>query len=386
MALFASALIFSFISFVSSLDPTTDLTIYFVAAEAIHNGGNPYSMTAETTYPGIGTVQWGYLYPPLLASVISPLVPLGYSAVHFSWSVATTAAMLLTAGVLHKSRLPQASNLGLGWLLIGISFWPIAIDGFERGQINALVLGVLALVLYGLKGDRPRLVGLGIALAVQLKVLPIIFLVLLLGNGMSKARAAFLFGSLFVSCCIAICSGAAVWQQFLTSALATAAGGSAWISPENLAISHLLCLVFPSLDVSSALWLQRGVVALGVVSVAKSILGNERYDKEKIFCQLTVLMFLASPIVWYHHAVWLIFPIVWCWRNRQRFSERALLVATTLFMTGYRYGELVLCSQVGWSPDILVVEPMVFAVSLLALWMLMSNKTNTVNQYEYVPT
>jgi hypothetical protein len=97
-------------------------------------------------------------------------------------------------------------------------------------------------------------------------------------------------------------------------------------------------------------------------------------------------MFLASPIVWYHHAVWLIFPIVWCWRNRQHFSERVLLVAVTLSMTGYRYGELVLCSKVGWPPDILVIEPMVFAVSLLALWMLMSNKTNTVNQYEYVPT
>ncbi len=383
VALLAAALTFSFISFVSSLDPTTDLTIYFMAAEAVHKGKNPYSFAVETTYPGTGTVQWGYLYPPLLASIFSPLVPFGFSVVHLCWALVTTGAMLLTAWVLYAGRRAEGKGIGLGWLLIAISFWPIAIDGFERGQINAIVLGVLALILYGLRCNRHGFVGLGIALAVQVKVMPIIFMVLLLDRTMKNARTAFLFGSLVVISGIAFWVGVEIWQQFMTSALSTAAGGSAWISPENLAISHLLCLVFPALDISTALWLQRGVVALGVGSVARCILRNGGYDKEQIFCRLTVLMFLASPIVWYHHAVWLIFPIVWCWRNRRHFSERFLLVSVTLCMTGYRYSELAICTHVGWSPDILIVEPLVFAVSLLALWMLMRSEVGPKTQNVY---
>jgi len=135
--------------YVLSID--SDFLHYFRAARAVAEGTSPYSVP-------------GFDYPPLLAIVVLPLVPLGPEAARWAWLAAGHACLLGAAALLWRRLGGDRAALvavALAWGAGGT----IA-ENLALGQVNPLLL-LLVVVSLG-QGRVGRALALGGATALKL--------------------------------------------------------------------------------------------------------------------------------------------------------------------------------------------------------------------------
>ncbi len=368
--------VYSFIAATTGLIRNNDYAIYSLAAVAIRNGGNPYAEFLTIVYSDGLAVNWGYVYPPFIATLLSLFLVLGTAGAKIVWAVLTTAGIFTTAFVLR--RLGMVASLGAGWIAIALTQWPVAIDGFEQGQVGAMVLGLLAIFLLAMHLQYPKVAGIALALAVHIKVTPILLAVLLIDRRYARTRMAFIVSLIAVAAGVAFFGGISTWLYFLSSAPKTASGGAQWLSPSNHAISKSIYMLCPALGMKTALWIQHAIVACGAFMVARDRRRTGTGCLERDFCRLTVLMFIASPIVWFHHALWLLFAIVWCWNNNTSARSRTLIVVAVAAICVGPYIGPALCGRA--MKELEIFEPLEFLLGALSLWVLMARKDSLFNE------
>ena len=354
-----------------SLDPTNDLTIYRAAGRAVAGGGDPYSVGNTTEYRGLGAVDWRYLYPPLLATLLS-LFEMHEDYVlrylWWVWSAVTAFALVVTVRILRELKGDHRSKVVVGLALL-IAAWPVTIDGIERGQINIWItalIGVWCLPLIRSPSLRSSShyqtllggAGAAVALATQLKVTPLILALPYLKRGSEHFWRAF-----FMVSCVSIAlswwiGGSEVWVFYLQSLSAISLGSDGWVSPENLSISKLLVGMIPSLSRSEALVAQSLIMVSAVLAFCAARVKGYWSNQQFAFVLVVVLAHL-SPIVWYHHFVWLLFPIIFAWRGSGIFL-RSILLITGIGASLYRLVESGLVPSDGFSRQILLVEPVLW--------------------------
>jgi hypothetical protein len=160
----------------------TDFGDYQRAAWAIRVGQDPYSVTCDN--------GWHYNYPPLLAILMGPFAdpPVGganvaalpYSVSVVAWYLVGVGAMLvavhLLATAVETALLQPPRRLGHAWwglrlgpLLLAL---PAAGRTLARGQVNTVVLALLAGWLCGMVCGRRITGGLCLAFAICIKVVP----------------------------------------------------------------------------------------------------------------------------------------------------------------------------------------------------------------------
>jgi hypothetical protein len=359
--------VYSFILTAGRCLRDNDFVIYTLAAQAIRNGEDPYAVFLPQVYPDGLAVNWRYIYPPFIATLLSLFLILGTAGAKIMWAVLTTAGISTAAFTLRRLRMVE--SLGVGWIVIAFSLWPVAIDGFEQGQVDGMVLGLLATFLLAMHHKYPKVAGLALALAVHVKVTPIIFAVLLLDRQYVRVRIPFIVSLVGVAACVALAGGIAPWLYFILSASETASGGAEWLSPANHAISKSLFLLCPALGMRAALWIQHALVAWGALVVARECRADGRRCLDRDFCRLTVLMFIASPIVWFHHALWLVFAIVWCWNHNTSIRSRTLIAVLVVTISLGRYIGPALCGRDMSELD--MFEPLQFLLGAVSLWVLL---------------
>ena len=174
-----------------------DFHVYYQAALALGRGEDIYR--AGISPP--------YIYPPLLAALVTPLTWLPATAATITWKL-LQHAWLLGAGALLVHLLPgRVRLLAAGVLLLG-GLTPIVRDEIRVGQVNSLILllevGALWLIARRGRQDRsevpPALVGAGglLALAAGIKVLPGLLVAYFWGRGprlvAAVATGGFLLG------------------------------------------------------------------------------------------------------------------------------------------------------------------------------------------------
>jgi alpha-1,2-mannosyltransferase len=276
--------------------PFVDLTVYRYGGQAVLNGAHLYALR----FPG----ALAFTYPPLAALMFAPLTAPAMAVLE---PVITAASLALLVIMLRCAlRLAPASTwlngdqaTRLALLAAAAALWLEPVwTTLRYGQID-LVIG--ALVLYDLsRADSSRWKGVGIGLAIGLKLTPGIFTVyLLLTRRYRAAVTSLLVFAATVALGFAAIPGdsASYW-------------GGAFIDPsrvgriENAANQTLrgaYARVLHSMNVE-ALWLFTAAL-VGVAGVALAVRAGRRGNDALgvSLCALTGL--LISPVSWSHHWV-----------------------------------------------------------------------------------
>ena len=156
-----------------------DLAVYLKAASQVHSGTDPYaSWLAEHSVDP--TRRVGYIYPPLVAWLLSPSTTLPPMAVFVGLAVLDLIALVAFALLMARGLRVNGTQALLFSLLVSLAFFPVQ-ENFKWGQVNLLLLAPCSVWFVGWIEGRDVLAGtsLGLSIAVKLLQAPVLVLVVL---------------------------------------------------------------------------------------------------------------------------------------------------------------------------------------------------------------
>ncbi|MER5863745.1 glycosyltransferase 87 family protein [Kitasatospora sp. NPDC002040] len=273
-----------------------DMLVYRAEGEAVANGQDLYAMRL----PG-----WNLpaTYPPFAAMLFVPATWFDISTLRVLVTLLNVALLALFAHFSFRlAGWPRQGHRAGAVLLAtgaGVFLEPVYLT-LQYGQIN---LVIACLVLWDLTHDH-RFKGVGIGIAIGIKLTPGIFTVYLLLTG--RIRAAVVSGVTFL---VTAAIGAVAlpgatygfWTHYLWDS--TRVGRIEIVDNQSLrgAVARLLHTVQPGLPAVVVAGL--ALVAGLVVAVRCYRLGDRRAEAWGVLCTaLTAL--LISPISWTHHWIW----------------------------------------------------------------------------------
>jgi alpha-1,2-mannosyltransferase len=291
--------------------------------------------------------KYGFTYPPFAALTMLPMAYLG-------WHVAIVISMLMTAlaavAVLYWLVAPIARRHRWNrWYVLAIAaafaiaFEPLR-ETFLFGQVNALLLVLVAADLLLLVRYNRSIAGVGIGLATAIKLTPGIFIVYLIITRRYRA-AAVASGTTLAATLLAGAVVPDASREFWTDALwnTSRVGSQSFVSNQSLnGMIHRWDPQHPSKLVWLALVLL--VLAIWAWRSRRAV----RHGDEVTGLALTgIVGVLISPITWVHHLVWVLPAIV-------LLVDRGLVPGLSrrrrwwlLGLAGVTYA--VMCSRLVWA-------------------------------------
>ncbi|GAA0432774.1 polyprenol-phosphate-mannose-dependent alpha-(1-2)-phosphatidylinositol pentamannoside mannosyltransferase [Actinoplanes capillaceus] len=253
---------------------------------------------------------YGFTYPPFAGLVMYPMSLLPLLGV---MTVATIMTVATTALLVHWLAGPEIERRGwTRWFALSVavclalSFEPVR-ETITFGQVNMLLLALVAGdMLFGLARGR-RWAGVGIGLATAIKLTPGVFILYLLvtrrwralGTAIGAAAGATLMaGAIFPD----------ESREFWTSALWDTNRVGLLYFLSNQSERGLLARL-PIEVVESRVWL---VCVLATMAVWAWRVARSRDDVVGGLALTGILGCLISPVTWIHHCVWLIPALVLC--------------------------------------------------------------------------
>lgn len=275
--------------------PLYDLRVYLWGARQVLNGQNLYTGQEPLT----GAL---FTYPPFSAVFFVPLELLGGKAAAIFWSAASIAALCRTVWLLAKATvMGPVIVVGAGFVAAA-AFQEPTITTLLWGQINIILLWLVAEDRLGAAPNSAR--GVLTGLAAGLKITPALFIVNLLTtrhwkDGLRAIAAG--AGTLLVG---AIVAPESTWSYFNGTLQDTnrIAEGNSLNHPGNQSMDGLVSRIFGPGE-HTWVWL---VMVLAVTGCA--LLAARRFDDAgRPLEELAVMglaMLLVTPISWSHHWVW----------------------------------------------------------------------------------
>jgi alpha-1,2-mannosyltransferase len=255
---------------------------------------------------------YGFTYPPFAGIVMVPMAYLPFWLVLVLASVATVLSTALVtwwlAGPIIRRRGWTPWFVGAIAAALALCFEPVR-ETFGFGQVNTLLLALVAGdVLFGVARGR-KWAGVGIGLATAVKLTPGVFILYLLVTG--RWRAA---GTAIATAAAATLVAAGLYpdesREFWTAALwdTNRVGDLAYLSNQSL---RGMLARLPLDTVEARVWL---VCVLATLAFwAWRVRAAARVDDHLGGFALTGLLgCLISPVTWVHHCVWLLPAIVRC--------------------------------------------------------------------------
>jgi alpha-1,2-mannosyltransferase len=311
-----------------------DSKVYYGAIQYWFHGDG--GMVYDWLRPG---TPYGFTYPPFAGLVMSPMAVLPFGAVVV---IAVTATVLTTAllvwwlagPLLRRSKWPLWFAFGVA-VCVALSFEPVR-ETITFGQVNTLLLTLVAGdMLLGVARGR-RWAGVGIGLATAIKLTPGIFIVYLLITRRWRA-AATAAGTAAGATLLAGAIFPDETREFWTSALwDTNRVGVLWFLSNQSERGFLARL--PIDRVESKVWLVCVLLTLGFWAFR---VRKEPGDVVGGLAVTGVVGCLISPVTWIHHCVWLIPALVRCADAGLSGPSRR-----PLYLAGAAY--VVMTSRVTW--------------------------------------
>ena len=276
-----------------------------------------------------------YIYPPLLAALLEPLVPLGRGALRTALWVANLlavpafTALLALALVRYGFERRLAALVGLAFVVFNV---PV-LRTLVYGQVNLHVANLVLLALLA-HPRRPAGSSLALALAVHLKTSPVVLALPFLSERRWRWLAAFLGWLAAIAAVLYAVHGAQPFLDFLRNA----PGVYAWAEPsfrEN-SIDNFLrstaALVGGPLGVLGRppvrLVVKAALLAVALAAAARAVRRSTFVPGDAVvghvlngWPALAVLMVLASPLVWEHHPVFTALPFLAITRKLETTGE-----------------------------------------------------------------
>lgn len=265
------------------------------------DGGLVYDYLKEGT-------PYGFTYPPFAGLVMAPMawLPLWLIA-----AVASVATVVTTVVVMWWFVAPLIRRRGwTPWYALAVAvclalfFEPVR-ETFGFGQVNLLLLALVAGdVLIGVAGGR-RWAGVGIGLAAAIKLTPAVFILYLLVTRRWRAAA-----TATATAAAATLLAGALWpdasRDFWTAALwdTNRVGNLEYVSNQSL---RGVLARLPVDAVEAKLWVVGVLLAVGLWAWRV-----RRADPLGGLALTGILGCIISPVTWVHHWVWLLPALVRC--------------------------------------------------------------------------
>jgi hypothetical protein len=292
-----------------------------------------------------------FLYHPFALIFLSLFSWLGPTQALFFWTALSIATWIMAILILlnltdqnedRPKPLQQGYLPGVMWLLF-LTFAPFW-ETLYMGQINSLVVLLLALTFYYSENKHPVLAGVCLSLAIVFKTSPIIILLYFLVIRQFRVIAGALITLFCLTLLTAIWFGWPVVNNFFETILFL----SGVIHPTKHNQS-ILSLSYRFLEKSTEIGLTNALKTLHKVLFAE-ILGllllssiiNVSWPRQTrlwLFGGLVVLMTISPPLVWYHHSALLLIPLIFMLRFKPYAAMGIGLIAIALIQ-GNRFFEL----------------------------------------------
>lgn len=245
--------------------------------------------------------RYGFTYPPFAAFLMAPMAYLPWPvviAVACAATVVTTALVVWwLVGPLIRAR-GWTPWYALALILLAVAAFEPMRETFVFGQVNTLLLAVVAADLVFLVSRGSRWAGAGVGLAMAVKLTPGAFLLWLLVTRRWRA-AGVAAGTAAAVTLLAAAAAPDMSREFWTAAVwdTSRVGTPAFVS--NQSLQGALARLAPT--ASPVWWLLFVAAALAVWAWR-----CRRADVPAGLALTGVLGCLISPVTWIHHLVWLL--------------------------------------------------------------------------------
>jgi Glycosyltransferase family 87 len=261
-----------------------------------------------------------YLYPPLLASLLSPFVPLGMPRLNLVFQVLNYAAVLLLMILLYLALQRYRFSKELAALaLLGVMAANVPISRtLINHQVNLHVANLILLSLL-LFGRHHLWSACALSLAIHLKVYPLVLVLPFLYQKEWRWCAGFVASQGLIIVATSVLTSPRYYVEFLTQVSALTE-----IAPSNVSVDSFLYNLLRLFDLSP--WAGeeitahalRLLLAIGVLipwyQLAQRGLFTDSPGGTRVilnsYVLLPVLMLAVSPSIWTHHFVLLMFPVL----------------------------------------------------------------------------
>jgi hypothetical protein len=293
-----------------------DIQVYLMGARHL-TSAHLYSLYL----PG---VHLPFTYPPFSTLFFWPLTLASTGVATVVWAIVNLAALIAIIAVTLLTVHPEqrAGATGVPWAMVAmlagpaVLIEPVMLD-MSFGQIN-LVLVALVLLDATTRvsvGHRTLPRGVGIGIAVAIKLVPVIFVPFLLVT--RQFRAVLTALATIILCTLAAfavnpSASAAFWTRYINDQARI--GTVTYVSNQSLE---------GALDrVTHHLWSLSAMESVEALVVVVGIgLAWWAWRTSSMFLAVLIIAdagLLASPITWAHHMVWIVPVLMWLWWGSDR--------------------------------------------------------------------
>jgi len=145
-----------------------DFLVHYYSPSVLLSGGNPYTFSNKPFLPNV--------YPPVTIISFFPLSFFPLFVAERIWGLISLASLILSVYLLFKTYKKNIFS-SLGFVVLGLVFlsFPVKFT-MGMGQINNLILMIIALSIYLIKRKKILLSAFSLSLALSMKFFPIFFL------------------------------------------------------------------------------------------------------------------------------------------------------------------------------------------------------------------
>jgi hypothetical protein len=288
---------------------------FYTASVLVREGRTPYSL-------------YRYVTPPTAAILNVPLTCLPYNTAYLLIAVLTLLSVLASLYLCRRIFKPPGAENGAMFfasVMIIICFSYPFYFLLDRGNIDGFVLLLVSLGLYSLVARHDRLAGVAFALAISLKVYPVLVVVPLLAF---RRRRPLVWMAIILVSLFLLMPG--LWMEFFRERIF--ARGSQWRTDENGSITSTFFFIGGLLG-CSAPFVGASQLVYAVLLGTLSYLDFKTRGDDKQLCT-NIVMYLpfmvAVPWLSYHYELVVnlaMIPMIsWLWAHATARRQQLLLV------------------------------------------------------------
>jgi hypothetical protein len=286
----------------------TDFKIYKAAGAVVGSSTSIYDVVLPCRRCGPTGLTYGYLYPPLLAVMFKVYANFSPVPMELLWPLVNVVAIFVVASCFYLLKVCKVEKIPLCGIYLVL--WMPTMDGLIMGQVHLFVLALLAVFLVACERGAGMTAGASLALAIHLKITPVLLVPVLLTTKGRSARAPFVLAMLSLILFSTLFDGPSIFMRFLESSSTLGYGDHYWKHTTNMTPAKVFSCSLLGLNPAVAVKLHRVLVIGALAYSVVRVLRSPSIDTTLLGSRLIVVMVLASPIIWYHHLVWFAIPLV----------------------------------------------------------------------------